>query len=68
VLGYVVNLPRDEALGRTTGMTESEMESIARWIYEGVDAARRGDEATIERIAAEVRELTTGFPIRGSRV
>jgi glycine hydroxymethyltransferase len=52
----------------TRGMTESEMVLIARWIDEGVDAAGRGDEATIVRIAAEVRELTTTFPIPGTRV
>jgi glycine hydroxymethyltransferase len=44
------------------------MALIARWIDEGVDAAGRGDEATIERIAAEVRELTAAFPIPGARV
>src|ERR671931_117330 len=43
----------------TRGMTEAEMEAVARWIDEGVDAAGRGEEATIERIAAEVREFTT---------
>src|SRR5436309_8838334 len=47
----------------TRGMTETEMGSIARWIDEGIDAARRGDEAAIERIAAEVGELATAFPI-----
>jgi glycine hydroxymethyltransferase len=52
----------------TRGMTESEMVLIARWIDEVVDAAGRGDEATIVRIAAEVRELTTTFPIPGTRV
>ena len=52
----------------TRGMTETEMDLIARWIDEGVAAAGCGDEATIERIAAEVRELTTGFPIPGTRV
>jgi glycine hydroxymethyltransferase len=52
----------------TRGMTETEMGLIARWIDEGVDAAGRGDEATIERIAAEVRELTTAFPTPGTRV
>ncbi len=52
----------------TRGMTETEMESIARWTDEGVDAARDGDEATIERIAAEVRELTAAFPIPGAQV
>jgi glycine hydroxymethyltransferase len=52
----------------TRGMTETEMEAIARWIDEGVDAARRKDEATIERIADEVQELTRAFPIPGARV
>jgi glycine hydroxymethyltransferase len=52
----------------TRGMTEIQMGLIAGWIDEGVDAAGRGDEATIERIAAEVRELTTEFPTPGTRV
>jgi glycine hydroxymethyltransferase len=52
----------------TRGMAPSEMELIARWIDEGVDAAGRGDDATIERIAGEVRELTAAFPIPGARV
>jgi glycine hydroxymethyltransferase len=52
----------------TRGMTPSEMELIARWIDEGVDAAGREDEATIERIAEEVNELTAAFPIPGARV
>jgi glycine hydroxymethyltransferase len=49
-------------------MGRSEMELIARWIDEGVEAARREDEATIERIAGEVRELTAAFPIPGAPV
>jgi glycine hydroxymethyltransferase len=52
----------------TRGMAPSEMELIARWIDEGVDAAGRGDDATIERIAGEVRELTAAFPTPGARV
>ena len=52
----------------TRGMTETEMELIARWIDEGVDASGRGDESTLERIASEVRELATAFPIPGTRV
>jgi glycine hydroxymethyltransferase len=52
----------------TRGMTEAEMQVIARWIDEGVDAAGRGDEATISRIADGVRELTAAFPIPGARV
>jgi glycine hydroxymethyltransferase len=52
----------------TRGMGENEMERIAIWIGEGIDAARREDEATIERIAADVRELALGFPIPGAVV
>jgi glycine hydroxymethyltransferase len=52
----------------TRGMTEAEMELIARWLDDGVDAAGRGDEASIERIAEEVRELTAAFPIPGIEV
>jgi glycine hydroxymethyltransferase len=52
----------------TRGMTPSEMELIARWINEGVDAAGREDEGTIARIAGEVQELTSSFPIPGARV
>jgi glycine hydroxymethyltransferase len=50
----------------TRGMTQIEMEQIARWIGEGVEAAGRGDEATIERIADEVRDLSSAFPIPGA--
>jgi glycine hydroxymethyltransferase len=52
----------------TRGMTETEMALIAGWIDEGVDAAKRNSEATIERIADEVRELTAAYPISGTTV
>jgi glycine hydroxymethyltransferase len=52
----------------TRGMGESEMKRIAAWIEAGVDAARREDEATIARIADEVRELALSFPIPGLAV
>jgi glycine hydroxymethyltransferase len=52
----------------TRGMSPSEMLRIAAWIDEGVDAARREDEAAIARIADEVRELALGFPIPGAAV
>jgi glycine hydroxymethyltransferase len=50
----------------TRGMGEKEMERIAGWIDDGIDAARREDEATIDRIAEDVRELALGFPIPGA--
>jgi glycine hydroxymethyltransferase len=46
-------------------MTESEMAVIAGWIDEGVSAAGRGDEATIQRIADEVSNLAAAYPIPG---
>ncbi len=52
----------------TRGMREREMLEIARWIDEGVEAAKREDESEIERIAGEVLELTRAFPIPGARV
>ena len=52
----------------TRGMGKAEMEQIAAWIDEGVDAARREDEATIARISDQVRELARGFPIPGCRL
>jgi glycine hydroxymethyltransferase len=52
----------------TRGMTPKEMDLIAGWINEGVDAAGREDEATIQRIAEEVNELTAAFPIPGAPV
>jgi glycine hydroxymethyltransferase len=52
----------------TRGMMPTEMKLIAGWINEGVDAAGREDEATIARIAEEVKDLTAAFPIPGARV
>jgi len=49
----------------TRGMSASDMDPIARWIDEGVEAAKREDEVTINRIATEVSEFTTAFPIPG---
>ena len=41
------------------------MKQIAAWIDVGVQAARREDEAAIERLAAQVQELAVAFPIPG---
>jgi glycine hydroxymethyltransferase len=50
----------------TRGMGVAEMALIARWIDEGVEAARKGDETTIGRIGGEVGELTAAYPIPGA--
>jgi glycine hydroxymethyltransferase len=49
----------------TRGMSEREMETIARWIDEGVTAAGVGDEQAVDRIRAEVEELAAAFPVPG---
>jgi glycine hydroxymethyltransferase len=49
----------------TRGLREEHMPQIATWIDEAVTAALKDDEQTIERIAAEVRELLAGFPMAG---
>jgi glycine hydroxymethyltransferase len=47
----------------TRRMGEAEMELIAEWIDSGVEAARRGDEATLARIGGEVVALAEAFPV-----
>ncbi len=47
------------------GMGANEMREIARWMDEGVEAAKRDDEPAIERIFGEVKELTSRFPAPG---
>jgi glycine hydroxymethyltransferase len=49
----------------TRGMGEKEMELVAGWIDEGVEAAKREDEAAIERLAGRVQEFAPRFPIPG---
>jgi hypothetical protein len=41
------------------------MELIGRWIDEGIQAVKARDEATLDRIAAEVAELAAQFPPPG---
>jgi glycine hydroxymethyltransferase len=47
----------------TRGMGAAEMTAIAEWMSRVVGAATREDEAEIETIAKETRELTAGFPV-----
>jgi glycine hydroxymethyltransferase len=51
----------------TRGLTEEHMPQVATWIDDAVAAALKDDEPTIERIAGEVRDLLTGFPMPGYR-
>ena len=49
----------------TRGLGEPHMAQIAAWMDEAITAATKDDEAAIERIAGEVRELLAGFPMPG---
>ena len=49
----------------TRGLTEEHMPQVAAWMDEAVTAAAKDDEAVIERIAGEVRDLLTAFPMAG---
>jgi glycine hydroxymethyltransferase len=41
------------------------MPAVAGWIDEAITAAIKDDEATLNRVAAEVRDLLAGFPMPG---
>jgi glycine hydroxymethyltransferase len=49
----------------TRGLSPEHQPQIAEWIDRTVTAAAADDEPAIEAIAAEIRELLTGYPIPG---
>jgi glycine hydroxymethyltransferase len=49
----------------TRGLDESHMPTLAGWIDEAITAAIKDDEATLDRVAAEVRDLLAAFPMPG---
>jgi glycine hydroxymethyltransferase len=49
----------------TRGLTEAQMPQVAAWMDEAVDAALKDDESTVDRIAAEIRDLLAGYPMPG---
>jgi glycine hydroxymethyltransferase len=49
----------------TRGLTEAQMPQVAAWIDETVTAAIKEDEAVLGRIAGEVRDLLSGYPMPG---
>jgi glycine hydroxymethyltransferase len=49
----------------TRGLREEHMSPLAAWIDAAITAATKDDEATLDRIAAEVRDLLAGYPIPG---
>jgi len=49
----------------TRGLSTEHMPQIAAWMDEAIMAATKDDEAVIERVAGNVRELLAGFPMPG---
>ena len=49
----------------TRGLTEEHMAALAAWMDEAITAATKDDEAALDRIAAEVRDLLAAFPTPG---
>ena len=49
----------------TRGLDEASMPQIAAWIDEVVEATAKQDETVVERVAAEVREMVSSYPMPG---
>ena len=49
----------------TRGLTEEQMPQVAAWMDEAVTAGSKDDEATLDRIAGEVRDLLSAYPMPG---
>ncbi|KWX02172.1 serine hydroxymethyltransferase [Carbonactinospora thermoautotrophica] len=49
----------------TRGLREEQMPQVAAWMDAAIEAAQRGDEAALDRIAGEVRELLSAYPMPG---
>jgi glycine hydroxymethyltransferase len=49
----------------TRGLTEDHMPAIAMWIDDAITAGIKEDTTTLARIAAEIADLMSGFPIPG---
>jgi glycine hydroxymethyltransferase len=49
----------------TRGLREEHMAPIAAWIDEAITAAAKTDDATLDRIAADVRDFLAAYPIPG---
>ena len=49
----------------TRGLTEEQMPQVAAWMDDAVTAAVKDDGATLDRIAGEVGELLSAYPMPG---
>src|SRR5580692_5232279 len=49
----------------TRGLTEEHMPQLAAWMDEAITAAVKDDEAPLDRIAGEISDLLSAYPIPG---
>ncbi len=49
----------------TRGLRPEHMPQVAAWMDEAITAAKKDDEAVIERVAGNVRDLLAAFPMPG---
>jgi len=49
----------------TRGLTEEHMPQLAAWMDEAITAAAKEDDTSLDRIAGEVRDLLSAYPIPG---
>ncbi|MGP4028493.1 serine hydroxymethyltransferase [Actinomadura sp. 3N407] len=49
----------------TRGLGEAQMPRVAAWIDEVVQAAAKGDETVVDRVAAQIREFLASYPMPG---
>jgi glycine hydroxymethyltransferase len=49
----------------TRGLTEEHMPQLAGWMDESITAAAKDDEASLDRIAGEIKSLLSAYPIPG---
>jgi glycine hydroxymethyltransferase len=49
----------------TRGLTEEHMPQLAGWMDEAITAAAKEDDTPLERIAGEIRDLLSAYPIPG---
>jgi glycine hydroxymethyltransferase len=49
----------------TRGLTEEQMPQVAAWMDEAISSGVAGDEAALDKIAGEIRDLLAGYPMPG---
>ncbi len=49
----------------TRGLTEQHMPQLAAWMDDAITAATKDDEAALDHIAAEIRDLLAAYPTPG---